>query len=90
MTKDVADLFTETRPDKKVAKLALGSIVTEYLTFYAEGRGHTARAKQLDTDKFLEFLKRFKRKKEIEELSVEVALFKESSGISFKSILPSR
>lgn len=71
MTKDVADLFTETRPDKKVAKLALGSIVTEYLTFYAEGRGHTARAKQLDTDKFLEFLKRFKRKKEIEELSVE-------------------
>jgi site-specific recombinase XerD len=71
MTKDVADLFAEARPDKKVAKLALGSIVTEYLKLYAEGRGHTARAKQLDTDKFLEFLKRFKRKKEIDELWVE-------------------
>jgi site-specific recombinase XerD len=71
MTKDVADLFAEARPDKKVAKLTLGSIVTEYLKFYAEGRGHTARAKQLDTDKFLEFLKRFKRKQEIDELSVE-------------------
>ena len=71
MTKNVADLFAEARPDKKVAQLALGSIVTEYLKFYAEGRGHTARAKQLDTDKFLEFLKRFKRKKEIDELSVE-------------------
>jgi integrase/recombinase XerC len=71
MTKDVADLFAEARPDKKVAKLPLGSIVSEYLKFYAEGRGHTARAKQLDTDKFLEFLKRFKRKKEIDELSVE-------------------
>ncbi len=71
MTKDVADLFAEARPDKKVAKLALGSIVTEYLKFYAEGRGHTARAKQLDTDKFLEFLKRFKRRKEIDDLTVE-------------------
>lgn len=71
MSDDVADLFAEARPDKKVAKLKLGSIVTEYLKFYAEGRGHTARAKQLDTDKFLEFLKRFKRAKEIDELKVE-------------------
>lgn len=70
MSDDVADLFAEARPDKKVAKLSLSSVVTEYLKFYAEGRGHTARAKQLDTDKFLEFLKRFKRAKEIEHLTV--------------------
>lgn len=71
MKSDVGDLFVEARPDKKVAKLRLGAIVTEYLKFYAEGRGHTARAKQLDTDKFLEFLKRFKRAKAIDDLKVE-------------------
>lgn len=71
MSNNVGDLFVEARPDKKVAKLRLGSIVTEYLKFYAEGRGHTARAKQLDTDKFLDFLKRFKRTKEIDDLRVE-------------------
>jgi len=70
MSEDVADLFAEARPDKRVAKLPLGSIITEYLKFYAEGRGHTARAKQIDTDKFLEFLKRFKRAKEIDLLKV--------------------
>ena len=64
------DLFAEARPDKKVAKMPLPGVVGEYLKFYAEGRGHTARAKQLDTDKFLEFLKRYKRAKEIEHLTV--------------------
>jgi integrase/recombinase XerC len=71
MTKEVADLFAEARPDKKVAKMPLSGVVREYLRFYAEGRGHTARAKQLDTDKFLEFLKRHKRAAEIEHLTVE-------------------
>lgn len=69
-TKEVADLFSEARPDKKVAKMSLSGVVREYLRFYAEGRGHTARAKQLDTDKFLEFLKRYKRATEIERLTV--------------------
>lgn len=70
MSDDVADLFAEARPDKRVAKTSLAAVVREYLKFYAEGRGHTARAKQLDTDKFLEFLTRFKRAKEIEHLTV--------------------
>lgn len=70
MSGDISDLFAEARPDKKVAGMPLAGVVTEYLKFFAEGRGHTARAKQLDTDKFLEFLKRHKRAKEIESLTV--------------------
>jgi integrase/recombinase XerC len=44
--------------------------VREYLTLYAAGVSHTAKAKELDTDKFLLFLKRAKRVKEIEQLVV--------------------
>lgn len=70
MTKNVGELFSESRPDQEIAKVHLGAIVTEYLKYYAEGRGHTARAKQLDTDKFLEFLKRFRRATSIDALQV--------------------
>jgi integrase/recombinase XerC len=69
--KDISGaLFSEARPSDSVAKMPLGTVVREYLRLYAEGRTHTARAKQLDADKFLEFLKRFKRAKDIDSLSV--------------------
>jgi integrase/recombinase XerC len=64
-------LFAEARPSDSVAKMPLGAVVREYLRFYAEGTTHTARAKQLDADKFLEFLKRFKRAKDIDALRVK-------------------
>lgn len=69
--KDISGaLFAEARPSDSVASLRLGAVVREYLRFYAEGTTHTARAKQLDADKFLAFLARFKRAKEIDELRV--------------------
>jgi integrase/recombinase XerC len=64
-------LFTEARPSDGVANLPLGAVVREYLRFYAEGTSHTGRAKQLDADRFLEFLQRLKKYKEIDELKVE-------------------
>ena len=49
-------LFGDAEPAKDVASLRLGEVVREYIKFYAEGATHTARAKQLDVDKFLAFL----------------------------------
>ncbi len=63
-------LFAETRPSAAVADLPLGMVVREYLRFYAEGASHTARAKQLDSDRFLDFLRRHKRYSEIDQLRV--------------------
>lgn len=63
-------LFGEARPSESVAQIPLGAVVREYIRLYAEGTTHTARAKQLDADRFLEFLKRLKRKTEIDELRV--------------------
>lgn len=65
-----SSLFTEVRPSDAVAELPLGAVVREYLRFYAEGTSHTARAKQLDSDRFLEFLRRHKRRDEIDDLRV--------------------
>jgi site-specific recombinase XerD len=66
----VGHLFGEARPSESVANLPLGAIVTEYLKQYAAGTSHTARAKQLDTDRFLEFLKRYRGASEIDALTV--------------------
>ena len=63
-------LFGESEPAKNVAALALGDVVQGYLRFYADGKTHTARAKQLDTDKFLGFLARYRDRREIEHLIV--------------------
>ena len=64
-------LFGEAEPAKNVAALALGDVVQGYLRFYADGKTHTARAKQLDTDKFLGFLARYRDRREIEHLIVK-------------------
>jgi integrase/recombinase XerC len=63
-------LSFEARPSDSVAALPLGDVVREYLTLYADGATHTSRAKQLDTDRFLEFLRRRKKVSEIEHLLV--------------------
>lgn len=69
--KDLSGILCgEARPSEIVGQLPLGAVVREYLRLYAEGTTHTARAKQLDADKFLEFLKRLKRKVEIDALLV--------------------
>lgn len=57
-------------PDAAVAGLPLATVISEYLRFYAEGTGHTARAKRLDTDKFLSFLVRHRRVARVEDLTV--------------------
>jgi integrase/recombinase XerC len=65
------NLSQEAHPSESVASLSLAPVVREYLRLYAEGVGHTARAKQLDADKLLEFLRRYKRAHEIESLEVK-------------------
>jgi integrase/recombinase XerC len=50
--------------------MPLGGVVREYIRLYAEGVSHTARAKQLDTDKFMLFLKRYRRAQDIDQLRV--------------------
>lgn len=71
MSDDLHILSHEARPSDSVAALPLGNVVREYVTLYAAGTGHTARAKHLDCDKFLDFLRRLKRTKEIEQLLVK-------------------
>lgn len=51
--------------------MPLGQVFREYLRFYAEGVSHTARAKQLDAGKFLDFLARWKAGGEIDNLLVK-------------------
>jgi integrase/recombinase XerC len=64
-------LFGEAEPAKNVASLRLGEVVREYLRFYAEGATHTAKAKQLDADKFLAFLAKHRAQGEIDSLRVK-------------------
>lgn len=71
MTPSSKLLLTNAQPDGTVASLPLGLVTREYIQLYADGVSHTARAKQLDTDKFLEFLARYKQRPEIDNLLVE-------------------
>jgi len=64
-------LFGDAEPSKQVASMRLGEVFREYLRFYAEGVSHTARAKQLDADKFLDFLARWKGNGEVDNLQVK-------------------
>lgn len=70
MSEKLAPLLGEARPSDSVAAMPLGSVVREYIRLYAEGISHTARAKQLDTDKFLLFLKRYRRAQDVDLLKV--------------------
>ncbi len=60
----------DAKPSESVASRPLAAVVREYLDYFADGASHTARAKRLDTDKFLDFLKRHRRVVEIEHLTV--------------------
>lgn len=71
MTPSSKLLLTNAQPEGTVASLPLGLIAREYIQLYADGVSHTAKAKQLDTDKFLEFLRRYKKHSEIDNLLVE-------------------
>jgi integrase/recombinase XerC len=70
MGNQLDNLSHEAHPSESVARLPLADVVREYMRLYAEGVSHTARAKQLDSDKFLDFLRRYKRVEEIEKLEV--------------------
>jgi integrase/recombinase XerC len=68
---DVTDgLRGVSAPDQAVAELSLATVISEYLRFYAEGTGHTARAKRLDTDKFMAFLCRHRHIDGVQKLTV--------------------
>lgn len=70
MAEKITPLLGEARPSDSVAAMPLGAVVREYIRFHAAGVSHTARAKQLDTDKFLLFLKRYRRAQDVDNLSV--------------------
>lgn len=46
-------------PSAKIAKTPLLQVIDSYRRYYAAGNGHTARAKRLDLDRFIEFLTEF-------------------------------
>jgi integrase/recombinase XerC len=64
-------LLSNAQPAESVATLPLGLITREYIQLYAGGVSHTSRAKQLDTDKFLDFLRGHKKKSDIDALVVQ-------------------
>ena len=63
-------LFGDSRSSASVERLSLAGAVDEYLKYCAAGRGHTARAKQLDLKSFLAFLTSYRRRKAPAELTV--------------------
>ena len=62
--------FIGTIQDGEVGNVSLEIIVENYLKYYASNNGHTARAKQLDLSHFLEYLRRIRRYKSVEEVKV--------------------
>ena len=70
MSEPLSPIFGEARPSESVADMPLGEVVREYIRLYADGVSHTAKAKRLDTDRFLSFLSRHRRVKEIDQLKV--------------------
>ncbi len=70
MAEKIAPLLGEAHPSDSVAAVPLGAVVREYIRLYAAGVSHTARAKQLDTDKFLLFLRSYRRAQDVDHLKV--------------------
>jgi integrase/recombinase XerC len=58
-------------PADDIASKRLQDFLEFYLSHYASGDSHTARAKQLDVTKFLQFLTRYKRASQAEDLLVK-------------------
>lgn len=71
MGNQLDSLSQEAQPSDTIASLQLAMVVREYLTLYAQGVHHTARAKRIDADKFLDFLRRYRRVQEIDHLLVK-------------------
>ncbi len=72
MTKSVATqshLPLETSPDN-IANSSFATLLESYIRYYADGVGHTARAKRLDLDHFSKFLMRYVGVSKVEKLKV--------------------
>jgi integrase/recombinase XerC len=70
MTEQPLIISNEARPSELVSVQPLGTVIREYIRTYASAGTHTARAKQLDTDRFLNFLCKIKRTSDVEQLKV--------------------
>jgi site-specific recombinase XerC len=55
MTSD-SEVFGQGGPSKNFQNNSLTSVIDSYTRYYASGSSHTARAKRLDLDHFLDFL----------------------------------
>lgn len=70
MNDPTAPLFGYALPPN-IASLSLLNVVENYLTYYASASTHTARAKQVDLMRFLDFLCKRRRVSEPEKLKVK-------------------
>lgn len=59
-TDQAPSLFGNTQPSGEITNSSLLAVVDSYIRYYAQGSGHTARAKRLDLDRFLVFLGTFR------------------------------
>jgi integrase/recombinase XerC len=57
--------------ESRATTARLMPLVTSYLTYYAVGNTHTARAKQLDIQHFLQFLTRYQGVSKADKLSID-------------------
>ncbi len=62
--------FNRPQASGQIQNSSLTHITESYLTYYAAGRGHTARAKRLDLRHFLQFLASFHGISNVEKLKV--------------------
>jgi site-specific recombinase XerD len=64
------ELWGGERSNGAVSKLLLGEVVESYLTYYAVGSNHTAKAKRLDLRTFLQYLVKLRGVSTKEELRI--------------------
>jgi len=63
-------MFNDFSSSKGLSSTPFVKVVESYVRYYAAGKGHTARAKRLDLDHFIEFLREYRAYSSAEKLRV--------------------
>ena len=64
------DFLRNSTVARGVQKMALEKVIESYISYYASGKGHTARAKRLDLQRFTQFLISFRGVSSAKKLTV--------------------
>ncbi|MCI5065061.1 tyrosine-type recombinase/integrase [bacterium] len=67
---ETAPTFEQLGAERSFDAVKLHTVVQSYLTYYATGSKHTAKAKRIDTERFLSFLKHYHAYPEVSSLKV--------------------